>query len=93
MKALNIRCHVGAQIGAQVYTSLDAKIHGCTLEMTDTGVIVTGTIGGRPIDPHFIPMSTIASIRLGAEDFTGAEVTHLEPKRKAGRPPKASEAN
>ena len=69
MKVTNMRCHVGAQIGAEVFTSLDSTVHGADMRMTPQGVFVTGEIKGTKIQPHFIPHSTIASIRLDPASY------------------------
>lgn len=94
IKVKNIRCHVGAQIGAEVLTSLDEEKHRCKLYMTNTGVFVIGYAkGGKVSDPTFIPHSTIASITLGNaafEEIIGkTETREDEPtKRGPGRPAK-----
>lgn len=93
MKVLNIRCHVGAQIGAQVYTSIDHKVNGCDMEMNQFGVFLTGMINGKKIEPHFIPHSTIASIKIDPTSYAAsrpdaAEVQYVA-KNKGGRPAKA----
>lgn len=81
MKAINVRCHVGAQIGAQVFTSLDSNTHGCQLEMTKEGVFVTGSINGKNIDPYFIPHGTIASVRIDPKSFAEAMFARVETKQ------------
>lgn len=98
MKVLNIRCHVGAQLSAEVFTSLDSEIHGCDMEMNQFGVFVSGKLKGKPMKPHFIPHSTIASVRLCPESFAEYRYgtlkqehadAQLPAKNKGGRPPKA----
>jgi hypothetical protein len=93
MKVTNIRCHVGAQIGAKVYTSIDAKVNGTTMFMTKEGVFLHGTIDNKAISPHFIPHSTIASIRIEQSDFDNQFMPHAakmesveEAPKKRGRP-------
>lgn len=89
MKVTNIRCHVGAQIGAKVYTSIDAKVNGTTMFMTKEGVFLHGTIDSKAISPHFIPHSTIASIRIEQSDFDNQfaqNETVAEAPKKRGRP-------
>lgn len=93
MKVLNIRCHVGAQIGAQVFTSIDTKSQGYDLEFTNDfggGVFVTGKgPNGKTINPTFIPCSTIAAVSIDPTDYhqySQEEFVMEIPKKKPGRP-------
>ncbi len=79
IKATNVRCHVGAQIGAQVYTSLDSKKDGFEMEMNNFGVFVTT----KTKDIYFVPHGTVASVKLCADSFQAAQ---QEVKRGPGRP-------
>lgn len=63
MKALNVRCHVGAQIGAQVLTSLDSIKDKFDMDMTKEGVFITTKNG----EYYFVPHGTIASVKLDPE--------------------------
>ena len=80
IKATNVRCHVGAQIGAQVFTSLDSAKDGFDMTMTKEGVFLITKAGM----PFFIPHGTIASIALDKESFASAMAT--ADKRGPGRP-------
>ncbi len=89
MKVSNIRCHVGAQIGAKVYTSLDSKVNKCQMTYSKEGVFILGSIDGIKIAPHLIPLSTIASIRFDQEEFDQNLLEQTkEPAKKPGRPAK-----
>lgn len=79
IKVTNIRCHVGAQIGAQVYNSLDAKKDRVEMHMTSVGVFVTG---GMCKQPYFIPHGTIASVALDTDSFCEF-MQKEEPKEEA----------
>jgi hypothetical protein len=81
IKCLNVRCHVGAQIGAKVLTSIDAKKDGYAMSMTKEGVFLTTPEG----EPYFIPHGTIASIRLCKEGYAAA-MGQADVPRKPGRP-------
>jgi len=69
IKAMNVRCHVGAQIGAQVYTSLDTKKDGFEMEMNNFGVFVTT----KNKEIYFVPHGTVASVKLCPDSYQAAQ--------------------
>lgn len=79
IKALNVRCHVGAQIGAQVFTSLDSAKEGFHMEMNNYGVFVTT----KAKEIYFVPFGTVASVKIDCESYLAAQG---EEKRGPGRP-------
>lgn len=104
VKVQNVRFHIGAQIGAEIKGSLDAKNDKCEMfELwggnTILGLFITHLKGKKLARPHKVQLDTVISTSYDEEDFqhaiglaTNQNVAIMEPaKKKPGRKPKAQE--
>jgi hypothetical protein len=79
IKVLNLRCHVGSQIGNGAQSFDSAK--GYDMEMVSNGVFIEST---KLPNPHFIPFGTIASVTLDKKSY--------EANKKSAESVKAAKA-
>lgn len=78
LKVLNVKCHVGAYIRGQVFTTLDSEKNKLEMFMNNVGVFVKKD----KANPVFIPHSTICSIEIDHDSFQEF-VGEQEKKSKA----------
>lgn len=66
-KVLQIRCHIGVQIGAQVVTSIDSLRDRAEMSLNPAGVLIRSHKGSREAQ-YIIPYSNLHSIKLEGEE-------------------------
>lgn len=98
MKVTNVRGIVGIQVGAQVFTSIDAQKNGMDMELDPVTGFVYITDPKSKEHGYFVHAATLSSGRCPAEEIAkriaelrdGGELGNAEAKRGPGRPPKAT---